>query len=236
MYLFKPSAFDLSQTLSVFTDHQEIHQSTFGCRSHNIWRRHDQDFWEWWSWLRHRTTSWFRFVTSLMLAPCRSSQHLIISLLLLSFKSCQTSATVGNWFMQWLHWCRSRCNHNWLEKKTYPNLLQGEDRSANGGAASHNLPEVGGSHGGSDGQTWRGWKQGALPCVTVLLLYPGHLYQDCLAGWKSQLEYIVDFHLDQFHFGNKCKAGLRWSLQPCSPFWSKWCKCRQSWTSFQQGF
>ena len=32
------------------------------------------------------------------------------------------------------------------------------------------------------GEAWRGGKQGALPSVSVLLLHPGHLYQDCLAG------------------------------------------------------
>ena len=99
------------------------------------------------------------------------------------------------------------CN-NYLEKKTHPNRWPGEDRSANGGTASYHLPEVGGSHGGGNGEAWRSWKQGALSCVSILLLYPGHLYQDCLAGGKSQVQHIVDFHLDQFHFDIKYKAGL----------------------------
>ena len=71
-----------------------------------------------------------------------------------------------------------------LRKWKFRRPCQGEDWSADGGAVANNLPEVGGGHGGGDGEAWRGREQGALPCVSVLLIYLGYLYQDCLAGRK----------------------------------------------------
>ena len=38
------------------------------------------------------------------------------------------------------------------------------------------------------GEAGRGGKQGALPSVSVLLLHPGHLHQDCLAGGEEQCD------------------------------------------------